>query len=99
MKYIEAARRLFRRRGWGRKQKPEPANGSMEKFIQMIENTRDEEYSCDEIYELIDQFAEMITRGEDVRQLMPLVQHHIEMCADCREELEALLRVMNATLA
>jgi hypothetical protein len=45
----------------------------------------------------MDQFAEMVMRGEDVAHLMPLVQHHLDMCADCREEFEALLRILRAS--
>ena len=35
-------------------------------------------------------------RGEDAGHLMPLVQQHLDLCAECREEYEALLRVLEA---
>jgi hypothetical protein len=69
---------------------------ALQKLAGMIAHTREEEYSCDEVLALMDQFAEMVMRGEDADQLMPLVQHHLEMCGDCREEFEALLRVLRS---
>lgn len=63
-------------------------------ILQMLDHTREDEYSCDDVYKLLDQYAEMVARGEDAEQLMPLIHHHLEMCKDCREEYEALLRIL-----
>lgn len=69
---------------------------SMPLMIQKIGNTQEIEYSCDDVLRLLDQFAEAFLRGEDVWQLMPLVYQHLEMCPDCREEYESLLKVLKA---
>lgn len=69
---------------------------SMPRMIEKIGSTQEVEYSCDDVLRLLDQFAEAFLRGEDVRQLMPLVYQHLEMCPDCREEYEALLKVLRA---
>lgn len=80
--------------------KPEPEDNreeSVEKlrnFLIAIENTHEVEYDCEQVYQLLDQYAEMIERGENASGAMPLVQHHLEMCRDCNEEYEALLRVL-----
>ncbi len=71
-----------------------PSNGHLTGLIQMLEKTEVEEYSCDDVYKLIDEFTEMVARGEDARQIMPLVSQHIDLCPDCREEYEALLRIL-----
>ncbi len=52
--------------------------------------------NCDQVFELIDQYAERAARGEDVAHLMPLVAAHLDMCPDCREHYEALERVLQA---
>jgi hypothetical protein len=65
-----------------------------EKMLHMIQNTEEVELSCDEVHALIDQYAEMAIRGEDVEELLPLVHFHLEMCPDCREEYEALSRIL-----
>jgi hypothetical protein len=66
----------------------------MNNVFEMIARRRPRELLCDEVHVLIDQFAEMKMRGEDPTRLMPLVQQHLEMCPDCREEYEALLEAI-----
>jgi hypothetical protein len=61
-----------------------------------VDHTAIEEYSCDQVYELLDQFTELVYRQEDADHLMPLVHHHLDMCGDCREEFEALLRILQS---
>jgi hypothetical protein len=63
----------------------------MKTMLGMIARTQEQELACDEVHALIDQFAEMNIRGEDPSHLMPLVQQHLGMCPDCREEYDALV--------
>jgi hypothetical protein len=65
--------------------------------LEMLAMTRDHELTCDEVHALIDQFAEMHQRGENPAHLFPLVQLHLDMCPDCREEYEALLEALKFT--
>ncbi len=90
---LERLRRWLQRDGRKRPALPPALIG---KVARQIEATRDVEYSCDDVYQLLDQFTEAVLRGADVTQLMPLVQRHLEMCPDCREEFEALLRILKA---
>ncbi|MGW8225179.1 MAG: hypothetical protein ACWGOY_05575 [Anaerolineales bacterium] len=71
----------------------------LKKFIQMLENTQEVELSCEEVYQILDQYTELVYRQEDSAELIPLVEHHIEICPDCREEFEALLRILEASPA
>ena len=66
----------------------------MSDMLGMVAHTRERELTCDEVHALIDQFAEMRMRGEDPTHLMPLVQQHLDMCPDCREEYEALMEAL-----
>jgi hypothetical protein len=75
---------------------PAPLEAELEQFAKVLANTREEEYSCEDVYRLIDEYAELVSRGEDVSHLMPLVRYHLEICLDCDEELEALLRIIQA---
>ena len=99
MDIISRLKRLFRT--WRRGQLP--ANGAspeaLEKMLRQLSQTRDLEVTCDEVLAVLDQVAEARLRGEDVARLMPLVQHHLDMCMDCQEELEALLRILRASPA
>lgn len=67
---------------------------SMRRLAQMIAQTDENECSCDDAYRLLDEFTEAVAAGNDVARLMPLVQRHLERCPDCREEFEALLRIV-----
>lgn len=68
----------------------------MKRVVRMIGATKEAEISCDEAYRLLDQYAEALIRGEDTAALFPEVKHHLELCMDCREELDALLEALRA---
>ena len=70
---------------------PDP---TMQALLRSVSMTDEQEISCEEVYALMDQYAEMVKRGEDASRLMPMVQKHLNMCPDCREEYEALLKMM-----
>lgn len=57
---------------------------------------QEDDLSCGDVQALIDQFAECAARGDDPAGLMPLVQRHLGDCPGCREEYEALLRIIDA---
>lgn len=95
MKLLEFIKRLLRLSP-GARHGERMSPQDMQNLLRRLEMTQEEEYSCDEAHELMDQFAEMVMRGEDAAQIMPLVQHHLEMCPDCAEELEALLAILKA---
>jgi hypothetical protein len=59
-----------------------------------IETTQDVEYDCQDVYRLLDQFAEAVLRGEDAAPWMPLIRAHLERCPDCRAEYDALMRAL-----
>jgi alkylation response protein AidB-like acyl-CoA dehydrogenase len=65
-----------------------------QKMMEMIVRTEEVELTCDDVFDLLDEFTEMALRGENVADLMPMVQHHLGMCPECREEYEALRRVI-----
>lgn len=63
-------------------------------MLYKIARTQEIELTCGEVFDLLDQYTEMVANGEDVAEIMPLVKQHLEMCPDCYEEFEALLRVL-----
>lgn len=69
----------------------------LKRMIHMVDSTADIEIACDEAYRLLDEYADMLLRGEDPAALLPQVKHHLEMCMDCREELDLLLAALRAT--
>jgi hypothetical protein len=69
------------------------------RLISRLEKTREDELSCDEFFELIDQYAEANLPEEDSERLKPLFLHHLDMCRECDEEYQALLMVLEGTQA
>jgi len=63
-------------------------------LLKKLVMTNENELPCDEVHILVDQFAEMKLRGDDVESLMPMVKHHLDMCRDCLEEYEALIAAL-----
>ncbi len=75
----------------------EGSSAMMQKMLAMLSNTREVELTCDEVFVVLDQFAELAAQGEDVAQLMPLIQQHLDMCEDCREEYRVLESILQGT--
>lgn len=65
-------------------------------LMEGVLSTQDDELGCDECFELVDRFAEMVRDGMDAAEAMPLVQDHLDRCPGCREEFEALLDALAA---
>lgn len=66
-------------------------------MINMVDATADSEIACEEAYRLMDEYADMMLRGQDPGALLPQVKHHLDLCMDCREEFEMLLSALRAT--
>jgi len=76
---------------------PEFADEAVTNLIYRLQKTHEEELSCDEVFAFVDEYAEASQRGEDVASLKPLIRHHLDMCRECDEEYQALLRVLEQT--
>ena len=75
-------------------QKRAPLDPAMQVMLQSLAMTQEQEISCDQVYAVLDEFAEAAARGENLIVFMPLVRQHLDMCPDCREEYEALLNML-----
>lgn len=64
-------------------------------LVKALDLTKERELACEEVFEVIDQYAELVVQGESPEQVMPLVQQHLEMCGHCREEFEMLIDMLN----
>ena len=76
---------------------PEVNGALVTDIMHRLQNTHEEELSCDEVFALVDEYAEASQRGEDVVSLKPLIRRHLDMCRECDEEYQALLRVLEGT--
>ena len=68
----------------------------VKRMVRAILTAHEAEIGCDDCFEKVDRFVEMTLAGKDASEAMPLVADHLQRCRDCREEYEALLRVLRA---
>ena len=73
---------------------PKPPAAFLEEVAAQLAKTNDQELACDECAETLDRFVELAVAGEDVQKLYPMIHHHLEMCGECHEEYQALLRIV-----
>jgi len=62
----------------------------------MVARTDEQELSCDECLQELDQLVELAAADHDPDALKPLVMAHLRRCGECYEEYETLLRIVRA---
>ena len=80
----------------------EPSSIKLEdvgKILRLLDDMPIVEVTCEDVDEVLDQFAEAAMRGENVAELMPLIYQHIMKCPHCQPKYQALLRVLQAVPA
>jgi hypothetical protein len=60
-------------------------------LLQDVSRTRDHELTCDECLMELGSFAELTLEGRPVDEAYDLVQQHMQICGECREEFALLL--------
>lgn len=89
--------RQFVQQLFGQTPEPEQKKEQIVKgLVKALDLTEEREIACEEVFEVIDQYAELVSQGESPDKVMPLVQHHMIICGHCREEFEMLLDMLNA---
>ncbi len=74
--------------------KQEMSNEATLGFLRVLEEIRAEELTCDEIFSKLDEYVERQAGKHDAAHLMPLIREHLDICNECLEEYEALLKVV-----
>ena len=57
------------------------------------------EVTCDECFELLDQYVELAIAGEDADRRLPGMRAHLEGCPACHEDYESLHELVTGTSA
>jgi hypothetical protein len=68
----------------------------LKNLVRKIAMTRDEELNCDRCFAEMNHFVDLLIEGKEPNEVMPLMQHHLEMCGECHEEFEALFAAIKA---
>ena len=66
----------------------------LKRLIRVTFVNREAAIDCDACLCQIDQFAERVLADKEVSEALILVQEHLEVCTECREEYEALLAAL-----
>jgi hypothetical protein len=66
----------------------------IQKLIQQVVDTREQELSCDQMMRVLTDYAEKLGRGEEIEVADDdSVQHHLDLCPECREEFEMIKKI------
>ncbi len=63
-------------------------------LMRLIGLTKDEEINCEQCLSSVAEFAEQELAGKSIPEGLKAVEHHLSICAECREEYEALQRAL-----
>ena len=61
-----------------------------ENWLRNIYETREEEISCTECFDLSSRYVELEIAGQDAAAQRPELRQHLNQCRACRDEYEAL---------
>jgi hypothetical protein len=92
---IDTIRRLMERPATDEPSIVVPLDGpSVDRLLHLLCDTRDDELSCEEVFLRLDEYVDCLVSHAQVMEQRPLVEHHLSLCADCRDELSALQRAL-----
>lgn len=60
-------------------------------FLDRLLGGGDRDPGCEASFDVLDEYAEAVLRGEDADRMFPSVCAHLAGCAACREDTEGLL--------
>ena len=66
----------------------------VEGFLRLLESVRVEDMPCSLVFARLDEYVEKEVRDHAAAKLMPLLREHFDLCDECSEQYEALLRVL-----
>ena len=69
---------------------------SIERLMVLLCVTRDDELSCEEVFNCLDEYVDCLASHSDLGERQTLVDHHLGFCADCRDELNALVNALQS---
>ncbi len=65
-------------------------------IVKMLGLTTDHELNCGQCLQHVSEFAEGRLANNPAREVIAEVERHLALCSECREEYEALVRILKA---
>ena len=72
------------------------SNDEIRRLMRLVGLTRNGEINCEQCLSRVAEFVERELAGRSIPQGLQTVEHHLAICAECREEYEALKRALQA---
>ncbi len=66
----------------------------IEGLLRLVGLTAEDEINCEACLALVAEFAERALAGRSVPEGLKVVEQHLAVCAECREEYEALKKAI-----
>jgi len=63
-------------------------------IVKMLGLTRDREFNCSECLQHVSEFAECQLTNKPAGEVIASVEQHLGLCPECREEYEALMKIL-----
>lgn len=80
---------------WGREVHAMPLSKSeLQELIRLVGLTNVEEMNCEQCLALVAEFAERELAGKSIPEGLQEIEQHLSICAECREEYQALERTL-----
>jgi hypothetical protein len=64
------------------------------RLARLLELTGVDQYSCEETFELLDEYVDLVDNRAEAEALMPVVKQHLDNCPHCRGMFEDLLHTL-----
>jgi len=65
-------------------------------IVKMLGLTTDREFNCGECLQHVGEYAERQLSNKPVSDVIASVEQHLVLCPECREEYEALRKILEA---
>lgn len=75
---------------------PDQTNQPFVRIMRVIFEVTHEEIACEDCYDQIDYYVDMLRAGRDPGEVLPKVKAHLSICAGCDEEFKALISILQA---
>lgn len=66
----------------------------VETLLTMIAATQQNECDCAAVDSIMEEVAERMAQGVDMRAMRPDILHHLTLCTCCQSELQALMAIL-----
>jgi len=68
------------------------------RLLERLLGTDSPDPGCEACFEVLDQYAEAVVRGEDFTSRFPQVVAHLQQCDTCREDTDAFLAALRTQI-